>query len=177
MPAEKVDKEDIDKEEEEEDEEQEETKEGDDLKGDPQEAKDKKKKKKKNKGNTAVAAVATSGSQAKSSATVPTEKEGADEDKEGNDGLSSQEQLLSILRRSRTCEESRRHVERPTLSGTPNLFHQLGLSIPRTRTADQLTRSRVQLTYVMNPMLYHLSSNGVLLTLTMMLKLRRFTSF
>jgi len=113
MPAEKVDKEDIDKEEEEEDEEQEETKEGDDLKGDPQEAKDKKKKKKKNKGNTAVAAVATSGSQAKSSATVPTEKEGADEDKEGNDGLSSQEQLLSILRRSRTCEESRRHVERP----------------------------------------------------------------
>jgi len=102
MTAEEVDKE-------EEDEELEETKEVDESK-DPQEAKDKKKKKKKNKGNPAVVATA---SQAKSSATVPTEKDGADADNEGSDGLSSQEQLLSILRRSRICEESRRHVERP----------------------------------------------------------------
>mmetsp|Transcript_115218 Transcript_115218/g.367614 ORF Transcript_115218/g.367614 Transcript_115218/m.367614 type:complete len:476 (+) Transcript_115218:181-1608(+) len=65
-----------------------------------QAAKEKKKKKKKSK--------------AKSSA-APAEKEGEgdDDDKEQGDGLSSQEQLLSILRRSRICEESRRHVERP----------------------------------------------------------------
>jgi len=35
------------------------------------------------------------------------------EDKEGGDGLSSQEQLLQILRKSRICEESRRQHERP----------------------------------------------------------------
>jgi len=35
------------------------------------------------------------------------EGDGADE------GLSSQEQLMQILRRTRVCEDSRRHVERP----------------------------------------------------------------
>jgi len=53
-------------------------------------------------------------SKAKSSAAPPKEGEAELEEKEGEgDGLSSQEQLLSILRRSRICEESRRHVERP----------------------------------------------------------------
>jgi len=36
-----------------------------------------------------------------------------EKEKEGGDGLSSQEQLLQILRRSRICEESRRQHERP----------------------------------------------------------------
>lgn len=66
--------------------------------------KDKKKKKKKNKGSKAAAP----------DAEKEKEKEGG-EDKEGGDGLSSQEQLLQILRRSRLCEESRRQVERPHL--------------------------------------------------------------
>jgi len=66
-----------------------------------EEAKDKKKKKKKR-------------NKAKSSAAVPVEEaDVAEEEKDGDNGLSSQEQLLSILRRSRICEESRRHVERP----------------------------------------------------------------
>mmetsp|Transcript_134247 Transcript_134247/g.374185 ORF Transcript_134247/g.374185 Transcript_134247/m.374185 type:complete len:488 (+) Transcript_134247:200-1663(+) len=75
--------------------------EGEEATGDREAAKDKKKKKKKSK--------------AKSSAAAPAAKDGeAEEDeKEQGDGLSSQEQLLQILRRSRICEESRRHVERP----------------------------------------------------------------
>mmetsp|Transcript_29012 Transcript_29012/g.90428 ORF Transcript_29012/g.90428 Transcript_29012/m.90428 type:complete len:489 (-) Transcript_29012:107-1573(-) len=70
--------------------------------GDPQAAQKKKKKKR---------------SKAKGSAAPAKEPEAAEEAKEGEgaagDGLSSQEQLLGILRKSRVCEESRRHVERP----------------------------------------------------------------
>lgn len=64
----------------------------------------KKKKNKKNKSKGSASA-------------VPAKEEGeaaeapGDEKEEPN--LSSQEQLLQILRRSRVCEESRRHVERP----------------------------------------------------------------
>jgi len=67
--------------------------------GEDAQAKDKKKKKKKSK--------------AKSSAAPPKELEAAEEKEDGGDGLSSQEQLLQILRRSRICEESRQHKERP----------------------------------------------------------------
>jgi len=54
-------------------------------------------------------------SKAKSSAAVPgKEPETGEEDGDGPDGLSSQEQLLQILRKSRICEESRRLAgERP----------------------------------------------------------------
>eukprot|EP00406_Dinophysis_acuminata_P010340 CAMPEP_0179234854 /NCGR_PEP_ID=MMETSP0797-20121207/13104_1 /TAXON_ID=47934 /ORGANISM="Dinophysis acuminata, Strain DAEP01" /LENGTH=488 /DNA_ID=CAMNT_0020942047 /DNA_START=111 /DNA_END=1577 /DNA_ORIENTATION=- len=69
-----------------------------------EEAKAKKKKKKKSKAK---------GSAAGSAALPAKENEVAEDDKEGGDGLSSQEQLLQLLRRSRICEESRRHVERP----------------------------------------------------------------
>jgi len=75
---------------------------------DAAEAGGKKKKKKKNK-----VAKASAGS-----AAVPgsVDKENNEEDKDdGAEGLSSQEQLLSILRRSRICEESRRQHERPHL--------------------------------------------------------------
>jgi len=61
-----------------------------------------KKKKKKKKGKNSAAKegeVAAEGGEA--------------DEKEAADGLSSQEQLLQILRRSRVCEESRRQVERP----------------------------------------------------------------
>jgi len=72
--------------------------------GDDAQAKDKKKKGKRK-------------SKAKGSAAPPPppvkEGDAQEEDKDAGDGLSSQEQLLSILRRSRICEESRRHVERP----------------------------------------------------------------
>jgi len=60
----------------------------------------KKKKKKKAKNNTVK--------EVEASAEV-----GEADEKEAADGLSSQEQLLQILRRSRVCEESRRQVERP----------------------------------------------------------------
>jgi len=66
----------------------------------------KRKKKKKGKGGDKAAG---------SGAKAPEEGkecEGGDKDAEG---LSSQEQLLQILRRSRICEESRRQVERPHL--------------------------------------------------------------
>mmetsp|Transcript_43179 Transcript_43179/g.94140 ORF Transcript_43179/g.94140 Transcript_43179/m.94140 type:complete len:481 (+) Transcript_43179:86-1528(+) len=59
----------------------------------------KKKKKKKNK--------------SKGSDAPPGEEAEAEQAEGAGDELSSQEQLLSILRRSRTCEESRRHSERP----------------------------------------------------------------
>jgi len=75
------------------------------------EAAAKKKKKKKSKGGKASSAAAGPSAEKDGE-----EREGNDEDKEdGAEGLSSQEQLLSILRRSRICEESRRHVERPHL--------------------------------------------------------------
>lgn len=83
----------------EEEKEEEENEEAAEAGGDPQAASKKKKKKK---------------SKAKSSAAPTKEGEAeAEEKEEGGDGLSSQEQLWSILRRSRTCEESRRQVERP----------------------------------------------------------------
>lgn len=37
----------------------------------------------------------------------------ADADKKDGNGITSQEQLLQMLRRNRVCEESRRHAERP----------------------------------------------------------------
>uniref|UniRef100_A0A7S4QTD2 Glycylpeptide N-tetradecanoyltransferase n=1 Tax=Alexandrium monilatum TaxID=311494 RepID=A0A7S4QTD2_9DINO len=80
---------------------EEEEEEGDEARGEDAEAggeaKAKKKKKKRSKAKS-------------SSATKDAE---APEDERDGDGISSQEQLLSILRRSRICEESRRHVERP----------------------------------------------------------------
>ncbi|CAE8597759.1 unnamed protein product, partial [Polarella glacialis] len=50
-------------------------------------------------------------SKAKSSAA--TAKDGDDAEGAEGDGLTSQEQLLQILRSSRICEESRRSTERP----------------------------------------------------------------
>jgi len=83
------------------------------------EAKDKKKKKKRSK--------------AKSSLALPKEAEAAEEcDKDaGGDGLSSQEQLLQILRRSRICEESRRHVERPHPFWDTQPVPSMGSEIPQ----------------------------------------------
>mmetsp|Transcript_130784 Transcript_130784/g.378364 ORF Transcript_130784/g.378364 Transcript_130784/m.378364 type:complete len:451 (+) Transcript_130784:62-1414(+) len=46
-------------------------------------------------------------------AAPPADGEQKEDSKEGGEGLSSQEQLLQILRRSRICEESRRQHERP----------------------------------------------------------------
>mmetsp|Transcript_155564 Transcript_155564/g.282953 ORF Transcript_155564/g.282953 Transcript_155564/m.282953 type:complete len:497 (+) Transcript_155564:189-1679(+) len=80
--------------------------------GDGKEGTDDKKKKKKKKNKGAKAAAAPPKEEGKEGEKKE-EKEG--EDKEGGDGLSSQEQLLQILRRSRICEESRRQVERPHL--------------------------------------------------------------
>lgn len=96
---EEVEKEEVEKEEDE-DEEEENEEEG---KEDGAVGADKKKKKKK---------------RAKAKGAVAAAKDGeACEDKEGDDkdenGISSQEQLLQILRRSRICEESRRQHERP----------------------------------------------------------------
>jgi glycylpeptide N-tetradecanoyltransferase len=91
------------------------------------EGKDKKKKKKKNKATELTKESMIEKLQdeiavqkkayGKAKGTLAIDKDGAGEDKaEDNvEGLSSQEQLLSILRRSRICEESRRQVERPHL--------------------------------------------------------------
>jgi len=52
-------------------------------------------------------------SKAKGSAAAPREEAAAAEGEKGEgDGISSQEQLMQLLRRSRTCEESRRQTER-----------------------------------------------------------------
>lgn len=81
----------------EEDEDEDEPKEGEETRDEQDGINKKKRKKKKSKATTASI-----------------DHDPAEEEKEiGSDGLSSQEQLLSILRRSRICEESRRHVERP----------------------------------------------------------------
>eukprot|EP00421_Protoceratium_reticulatum_P074737 CAMPEP_0168428958 /NCGR_PEP_ID=MMETSP0228-20121227/37125_1 /TAXON_ID=133427 /ORGANISM="Protoceratium reticulatum, Strain CCCM 535 (=CCMP 1889)" /LENGTH=472 /DNA_ID=CAMNT_0008443033 /DNA_START=122 /DNA_END=1540 /DNA_ORIENTATION=- len=63
-----------------------------------EEGEDKKKKKKKKAKAAAGAAEPAAGEAA---------------EKEGADGTTGQEQLLQMLRRTRVCEESRRHVERP----------------------------------------------------------------
>jgi len=68
--------------------------------GDAQAAGSKKKKKKKSKAKSSAAPLAKEG-------------EAEEEEKGEADDLTSQEQLLSLLRRSRICEESRKHVERP----------------------------------------------------------------
>eukprot|EP00931_Biecheleriopsis_adriatica_P121961 TRINITY_DN969_c0_g1_i3.p1 TRINITY_DN969_c0_g1~~TRINITY_DN969_c0_g1_i3.p1 ORF type:complete len:1008 (-),score=339.25 TRINITY_DN969_c0_g1_i3:69-3029(-) len=67
-----------------------------------------KKKKKKKKAKSAATAEADKDK----------DKDGDEEDKDNKDvkegeGLTSQEQLLSLLRSSRVCEESRRNMERP----------------------------------------------------------------
>jgi glycylpeptide N-tetradecanoyltransferase len=76
-------------------EEDEEDEEEDDAEAEAEDKKDGSKKKKKNKKDKA--------------------KDEGDEEatKEGGEGLNSQEQLLQTLRRTRICEESRRHAERP----------------------------------------------------------------
>jgi glycylpeptide N-tetradecanoyltransferase len=73
---------------------------------------DKKKKKKRSKAK-AAAADEKEEKEPEAGADGAIVKADGEKDGEGGDGLSSQEQLLQILRRSRICEESRRHVERP----------------------------------------------------------------
>lgn len=79
----------------------------------------KKKKKKKSKGKGSAAAAGDEGDDAPADEEKEKDDEKEDEKKEEGtvstegDGLSSQEQLLQILRKSRICEESRRQHERP----------------------------------------------------------------
>jgi glycylpeptide N-tetradecanoyltransferase len=81
-----------------------------------------KKKAGKTEGEEAPAEVAEAGNEKAAEEVEATPQESPEtsptaaadgEEKEGGDGLSSQEQLLSILRKSRICEESRRQHERP----------------------------------------------------------------
>jgi len=74
---------------------------------------DKKKKKKKKKAKNPAAAAGDSKEGEEAAAAAPAAGDEKAEDAAGGDGLSSQEQLLSILRKSRICEESRRQHERP----------------------------------------------------------------
>jgi len=99
-----------------------------DLEEKEEDADKKKSKKKKNKGKgekaedaagdaPAAAGVAAAIAEAAGGDDdiAAAEKDGEDKEQESGEGLSSQEQLLSILRKSRICEDSRRNHERPHL--------------------------------------------------------------